>query len=437
MWGSNFEKLYFSVILVFLFFSATFFQGIFCEPQNHGGSSAINGFDLSAVFRVQGNVYPDGYFYTTLNIGSPPRPYHLDIDTGSDLTWVNCDAPCVNCPKSPHKPYKPQGNNALPCKHALCAVLQHSSNYPCHNPSDQCDYEVEYADHGSSFGVLVRDNFPLQYLNGSTTHTPLVFGCGYDQDLSSSTEPPFVDGVLGLANGKSSILSQLNDLKVTKNVFGHCLSDQGGGYLFFGDTLIPAGTVWVPMLKKQVGNYYSIGPAELLLDGKIVFKGGLSFVLDSGSTYTYLSSKVYKAALSTIKKNINQKELNMAPEDKTLPICWKGVKPFKSINDVKKFFKPLALRFSKPNNAMLEMSPEAYLIVNKLGNVCLGILNGAEAGLDNLNVLGDISLLNKMMIYNNDKSQIGWTTVNCDRLPNLDRDSDIDFYRSEYAYDEL
>jgi hypothetical protein len=34
-----------------------------------------------------------------LNIGRPPKQYDLDIDTGSDLTWVQCDAPCTGCTK--------------------------------------------------------------------------------------------------------------------------------------------------------------------------------------------------------------------------------------------------------------------------------------------------------------------------------------------------
>ncbi|KAL2894269.1 Aspartic proteinase Asp1 [Bienertia sinuspersici] len=430
------NRVCFSLILVFLLSAATFFQGSFCESRKHRSSPALNNFDCTSVFRIQGNVYPDGYFFATLNIGEPPQPYHLDIDTGSDLTWVHCDAPCVNCPKSPHKPYKPR-NNALTCKDSMCTFLQHPLNYPCHNPSDQCDYEIEYADHGSSLGVLVKDSFPLMFLNGSSTRASLVFGCGYDQEISSATQAPFVDGVLGLANGKSSILSQLNDKKVTKNVFGHCLSGQGGGYLFFGDKLVPSGAVWVPMLKNKIGNHYSIGPAELLSDGQNVVKGGLSFVLDSGSTYTYFSGQVYEAVLSTIKRNIDVKQLKSVPEDKTLPVCWKGVKPSKSINDVKTLFKPLLLRFSKVKNAVMEMPPETYLIVNKKGNVCLGILNGTEAGLENLNVLGDITLLNKMTIYDNDKSQIGWATANCDRLPNADRHRDIHFYQSEHGFDEL
>lgn len=32
-------------------------------------------------------------------VGNPPRPYYLDMDTGSDLTWIQCDAPCSSCAK--------------------------------------------------------------------------------------------------------------------------------------------------------------------------------------------------------------------------------------------------------------------------------------------------------------------------------------------------
>lgn len=413
-------KLLMPMLIVFLvaFFSLTFFQGCSSQSnQNHRSSPSIgNKFGQTVVLRVGGNVYPDGYFYTTLNIGEPPKPYHLDIDTGSDLTWVQCDAPCVHCHKSPHKPYKPW-NNALSCKEPLCTFLHHASNLPCHNPSDQCDYEIEYADQGSSVGVLVKDKFPLRFLNGSSAQPSLVFGCGYDQQIPSSS-PPLVDGVLGLANGKSSILAQLHSLGLTRNVFGHCFSSEGGGYFFFGNEVVPSETVWVPMTKNHVGTYYSMGPAELTFGGQNLFKGGgLSLVLDSGSTYTYLSSQAYKAAVSMIKKNIVTSQLKDAPEDKTLTVCWKGAQPFKSINDAKKFFKPLALRFPKVRNAIMEIPPEAYLIVSKNGNVCLGILDGSKAQLGDLNVLGDIALLDKMVIYDTERNQIGWIPAKCDRLP--------------------
>lgn len=51
-----------------------------------------------------------------------------------------------------------------------------SGNDPCTDVLEQCDYEVEYADRGTSLGVLVADNFHLQFTNGSRLSPRLVFG---------------------------------------------------------------------------------------------------------------------------------------------------------------------------------------------------------------------------------------------------------------------
>lgn len=66
---------------------------------------------------------------------------------------------------------------------------------------------------------------------------------------------------------------------------------------------------------------------------------------------------------SQIKKDLNGKPLKDAAEDKSLSICWKGKKPFKSVVDVKNYFKPLVLSFTNAKNVQLQLSPEAYLIV--------------------------------------------------------------------------
>lgn len=74
--------------------------------------------------------------------------------------------------------------------------------------------------------------------------------CGYNQEVPASTPAPFTDGILGLGNGKSSVLSQLSSLGLIRNVVGHCLSGQGGGFLFFGDDVLPSsGIVWTPILR--------------------------------------------------------------------------------------------------------------------------------------------------------------------------------------------
>ena len=77
--------------------------------------------------------------------------------------------------------------------------------------------------------------------------------CGYDQKYSGPTSPPSTAGVLGLGRGRASFLTQLHSLGLIRNVVGHCLSVQGGGFLFFGDDLIPSsGVVWTPMLPSSL-----------------------------------------------------------------------------------------------------------------------------------------------------------------------------------------
>jgi hypothetical protein len=63
-----------------------------------------------------------------------------------------------------------------------------------------------------------------------------------------------IDGMLGLGRGSVSLVSQLKQQGITKNVVGHCLSTNGGGFLFFGDDVVPSSRVtWVPMAQRTSG----------------------------------------------------------------------------------------------------------------------------------------------------------------------------------------
>ncbi|KAH7567908.1 hypothetical protein ACOSP7_009837 [Xanthoceras sorbifolium] len=425
------------MLVFFLVMSATFRFCFSAQSQpppkkRSTQSTADNRFGSSAVFPVTGNSYPLGYYSVSLSIGNPPKLYDLDIDTGSDLTWVQCDAPCSGCTKPRDNLYNPRGNR-VPCKDPLCSAIHLPANLQCETPDDQCDYEVEYADHGSSLGVLVIDHIPLRLTNGSILGPRLAFGCGYDQRNPSPNPLPPTAGVLGLGNGKVSIMSQLHDLGLTQNVLGHCLSGRGGGFLFLGDDLVPSsGISWAPMSHNSLEKHYSSGPAELLFGRKSTGVRGLQVVFDSGSSYTYFSSQAYKTTLDLVRGGLTEKPLKDTTEDQTLPICWRGTKPLKTVHEVKDYFKPLLLSFSK--NVQLHLPPEAYLIVTEHGNVCLGILNGTEVGLGDFNIIGDISLQDKMVIYDNEKQQIGWASADCDRLPNADRNYNEGFWQP-YAAD--
>ncbi|CAM8952065.1 unnamed protein product [Rhodiola kirilowii] len=368
----------------------------------------------SVLFPVYGNVYPKGFYYVPVNIGQPPKPYFLDLDTGSDLTWVQCDAPCISCTRAYHPPYMPS-DNLVKCKDPLCAALHSPGPHRCEDP-DQCDYEVEYADGGSSLGVLVKEAVHLNLTEGNRISPQVAIGCGYDQMPGLSDH--YLDGVLGLGRGKISIVSQLQSQGLVKNVVGHCLSSRGGGYLFFGDSLYdPARVTWTPM-SSEYTNHYSPGYADLLLGDRTPASRDQLVIFDSGSSYSYLKAQPYQALVSWLRKELSGRSLRESKEDQTLPLCWKGKKPFKSLLDVKKYFKSFALSFVDDGwreKTKFEFTPESYLVISLKGSVCLGILNGTEVGVDN--IIGDISMQDKMVIYDNNKQVIGWMPANCDRVP--------------------
>ncbi|KAJ6954310.1 hypothetical protein NC652_005909 [Populus alba x Populus x berolinensis] len=413
-----------TMTLLFFVVMAANFRGCFSAAsqapiKGKSNMPANDPVGSSVFFRVTGNVYPTGHYSVILNIGNPPKAFDLDIDTGSDLTWVQCDAPCTGCTKPLDKLYKPK-NNRVPCASSLCRAIQNSN---CDIPNEQCDYEVEYADLGSSLGVLLSDHFPLRLNNGSLLQPRIAFGCGYDQKYLGPHSPPDTAGILGLGRGKASFLSQLRTLGITQNVVGHCFSRVTGGFLFFGDHLFPpSGITWTPMLRSSSDTLYSSGPADLLFGGKPTGIKGLQLIFDSGSSYTYFNAQVYQSILNLVRKDVSGKPLRDAPEEKALAVCWKTAKPIKSILDIKSFFKPLTINFIKAKNVQLQLAPEDYLIITvstsktfhkfparlhlgtihldisrhinnlssfqKDGNVCLGILNGGEQGLGNLNVIG-------------------------------------------------
>lgn len=92
--------------------------------------------------------------------------------SGSRLYIIALTHYVVNL-QAPHPLYQPT-NDLVVCKDPICASL-HPDNYKCDDP-DQCDYEVEYADGGSSIGVLVNDLFPVNLTSGMRARPRLTIG---------------------------------------------------------------------------------------------------------------------------------------------------------------------------------------------------------------------------------------------------------------------
>ncbi|GKV37720.1 hypothetical protein SLEP1_g45715 [Rubroshorea leprosula] len=361
------------------------------------------GFGSSLVFPVTGNVHPLGYFAVSLSIGNQPRPFTLDIDTGSDLTWVPCDIACTGCTVPPGPRYKPVQGSIVYYEDPICSAIQGFTETTNGRTDRLCHFDRSYVDGSSVRGLLVRDIFYGRITGGTLPPSSLTFGCVYD--IHRGQHSPSPTGVLALGNGAANICSQLG----VENVIGHCYSSKGGGSMFIGNDAVPSsGVSWVPMSQNTGDKYYESGPADLLFNGNPTGQTDLYVIFDSGSTYTYFNSAVYAAIIDQLSKDPNGKPITQVP-DPALPVCWEHAE----LSGV--HFESFTLSFTGTRNAQLQLTLENYPTISENGNACLGILNGTEEGLQERNVIGDISMLDKLVIYDNEKKQIGWASANCNQ----------------------
>ncbi|XVE58766.1 hypothetical protein DITRI_Ditri04bG0195600 [Diplodiscus trichospermus] len=377
------------------------------------------------ILPVRGNVYPNGLYFTYILVGNPQRPYFLDIDTGSGLTWIQCDAPCSSCAKGANPLYKPARVNIIGSKDSMCMEVQKTQKpQNCESETcQQCDYEIEYADRSSSLGVLARDKLHLVTANGSITNLDVVFGCAYDQQGILLNTLSKTDGILGLSRAKFSLPSQLASKGIINNVVGHCLAtDVGaGGYMFLGDNFVSNwGMSWVPMLGSPSIEFYHTQLVKIIY-GSISLSLGRQdsnigrVVFDSGSSYTYFTKQAYAELVTSLSK-VSELGFIQDASDSTLPICWQPPFPIRSIMDVKEFFKTLTLQFGSKwwiISKRFHIPPEGYLIVSNKGNVCLGILDGSNVHDGSAFILGDISMRGQLVVYDNEKLKIGWIRSDC------------------------
>ncbi|KAJ0251713.1 Aspartyl protease family protein [Hirschfeldia incana] len=135
-------------------------------------------------------------FLANISIGDPPVPQLLLLDTGSDLTWIQC-LPC-KCYLPPSIPfYRPSRSSTY--RDASCESAPHAMPRISHDERTKtCQYYLRYRDNSSTRGVLAEENLTFQTSdNGLVSKQNIVIGCG--KDKSGFTQ---YSGVLGLGPGQ-------------------------------------------------------------------------------------------------------------------------------------------------------------------------------------------------------------------------------------------
>ncbi|KAF7805662.1 aspartic proteinase-like protein 2 [Senna tora] len=330
--------------------------------------------------------YVIGLYYTKVRLGSPPRDFHVQIDTGSDALWVSCVS-CSGCPKkttlnvnlTSFDPETSSSSSMVSCSEEICDSDYVSSEAVCSNK--RCSYTFEYADNSACTGYYVMDliHFATAISN---TSSHVLFGCSTELRGSLAKNERGVDGIFGFGPRGLSVISQLSSKGLAPSVFSHCLKgdQQGGGKLVLGEILHP-NIVYTPLLPSQYLQLKSIQvngkniPITLsTLSPSSIFEAshkGVATVVDSGTTMAYLPEGVYEHFVQAIADEI--------PADSVL-------------------------------GAYVADESLCFLTSDGKEGWCMGFqklqVQGAGEGLI---LLGDIALKDRIVVYDLAGQRIGWT----------------------------
>ncbi|XP_042489530.1 aspartic proteinase nepenthesin-1-like [Macadamia integrifolia] len=250
--------------------------------------------------------YTGAYYVAKVGIGSFPygsglkwKTYYLMMDTGSHITWVQCEGcnPCFPLLR-PNFPYRSsESYRLISCGHPDCPTPRDD----CYGTF--CGYKIRYG--GSSGpltkGTIVRET--LTFLSDQSSGDPesctnFFLGCGLQSYNYRFPEQNDIAGLLGLGRGgrgTSPIWSQ-----VDKKRFSYCLStsQQTTTKLYIGEGARLAGphVVSTPLLRGSNPSLYYVDLQDISIGGvRLRLRRSLSggCAIDTGTPLTTFVSNVY------------------------------------------------------------------------------------------------------------------------------------------------
>ncbi|KAK1406428.1 hypothetical protein QVD17_41726 [Tagetes erecta] len=359
-------------------------------------------------------------YFTKLQIGSPPKDFHVQVDTGSDLLWVNC-IECENCPAKSdlgmkltlYDPKDSSNAKTVGCDDKFCKSMFTGQSDEC-KVGMLCAYGVKYGDGSSTAGYFVNDSVQIAQVSGNRQSTPMsgsiIFGCGAKQSGQLGSSDQALDGILGFGPANTSMLSQLASAKKVKKMFSHCLDgNRGGGIFAIGEVVHPKVNT-TPMVHDQT--HYNVelksidvNDEDIKLPTSILnFVKKQAVIVDSGTTLAYFPDEVYTQLMEKIMA---------AQPDKKPHVVEKMFKCYKYSGNIDDGFPVVNLHFA--NSLSLKVLPHQYFFQIEEDEWCIGFQNSnvKEETREELTLLGDLVLSDRLVTYDMENNVIGWTDYDC------------------------
>ncbi|XP_020256572.1 aspartyl protease family protein At5g10770 isoform X2 [Asparagus officinalis] len=343
-----------------------------------------------------------------VNIELGSRKMTVIVDTGSDLTWIQCQ-PCQSCYNQQDPIFDPSTSlsyQPIQCNSPTCHSLQvstgDSSNCSLNHPS--CTYAISYGDGSYTRGILARDQIKL----AGTVIEGFAFGCGQNnRGLFGGTS-----GLMGLAQSELSLVSQTTDQ--FGGFFSYCLPtkefDSSGALVLGSDSSSYRNSTPVVytrmILDPNQSPFYFLNLTGMSIGGVSLQASGFlsgKILIDSGTVITRLVPSIYKAVKDEFLEQFSQ--YPSVPGFSILDTCF-DLSGKKEVN-----IPTVKLEFESAVEVEVDVSGVFYFVKSDASQVCLAFTGLSYE--DEVGIIGNYQQKNLRVVYDTMGSRLGFAEETC------------------------
>ncbi|PKA49198.1 Aspartic proteinase nepenthesin-1 [Apostasia shenzhenica] len=332
------------------------------------------------------------------------------VDTGSDLTWVQCQ-PCSSCYDQEDPLFNPSSSPSyqeIPCNSPTCSSLQIAAGISsfCGNNQPSCNYSYNYDDGSYTRGILGWEQIDL----AGTIIDGFVFGCGEsNHGLFGGTS-----GLMGLGRTQLSLISQT--IPQFGGVFSYCLPprnyDSSGSLILGDNTLIfknntPLGYTRM-ILDPPEAPFYFVNLTGISIGSVALQASGYSskLLIDSGTVITRLAPSMHETLRDEFMRQFSG--YPTAPGFSILDICFN----LAGYGEV----RIPTLKFVFDGGVELEVDVNGifYFVKPDASQVCLALASLSEE--EEVSILGNYQQKNLRVVYDTLGSRMGFAEEACSWL---------------------
>ncbi|KVF67867.1 Aspartic peptidase [Cynara cardunculus var. scolymus] len=350
----------------------------------------------------------------SLPIGTPPQTQQMVLDTGSQLSWIQCHN---KTPTTSFDPSLSSSFSILPCNHPICKPRVPDFTLPTTCDQNRlCHYSYFYADGTLAEGNLVREKIAF---SRSQSTPPLALGCATASDEA--------EGILGMNLGRLSFVSQA---KISK--FSYCTPVRQNnakikptGAFYLGQNPYSNSFKYVDILTSPKSQHspnfdpfaYTVGLDGIRIGGKrlnisrSVFRpdagGSGQTMIDSGTEYTYLVEAAYKKIEDEILRTAGRRLKKGYVYREALELCFNG-----NSMEIGRLIGDMVLEFKMGVQVVIQK--ERMLDDVGRGISCLGIGRSERLGVPS-NIIGNFHQQNQWVEFDIVNRRVGFGGADCSK----------------------